>query len=80
MFGDLIPYLESGGDFGSMGGGSHPVPRWPEVRGDTTESGEEPRCAEPRSGTLSSPVPVDWSVDGNSRTGTVKLLRSPDLG
>ena len=25
----------------------HPVTRWPEVRGDMTESGKEPRCAEP---------------------------------
>ena len=43
----LIPHLKSVGEFGSVVSGSHPVPRWPEVRGDTTGSGEEPRCAEP---------------------------------
>ena len=42
QLGDLIPYLESGGKFGAVGGGGHPVAGWAEVWGDTAECGEKP--------------------------------------
>ena len=42
MFGDLIPCLESGGEFGAVVGGAHAVPRWAEVWGNATERREKP--------------------------------------
>lgn len=44
LFGDLIPYLESDGQFGAVVGGSHPVPGWAEVRRDPAEHCEESLC------------------------------------
>ena len=42
VFGDLIPYLESGSEFGAVIGGSHPVTWRSEVRRDATERGQKP--------------------------------------
>ena len=59
VFGDLIPYLESGGEVGAVGGGGHAVSWWAEVWGDTTERGEEPLrradAAEPFHGVFALP-------------------------
>ena len=46
LFGDLIPHPESGGEFGAVIGGSHPMSGRAEVRGDTAERDEKP-WAEP---------------------------------
>jgi hypothetical protein len=42
QFGDLIPHLEPGGDFGAAIGGSHTVAGRAEVRGNPTESSQKP--------------------------------------
>ncbi|GAB6919567.1 hypothetical protein JCM9803A_00170 [Rhodococcus erythropolis] len=37
LFCDLIPHLKSGGNFGAVIGGGHPVAGWAEVRRNATE-------------------------------------------
>lgn len=44
LFGDLIPYLESGADFGAVIGGGHPVSGRAEVRRDPAERGKKSLC------------------------------------